>query len=112
MYDVKHTFAGFDGSMAVVAALVNAKKYFSATKTVHPYVGAGIGSAATDFTGDVISGNGFGLALQAMAGVEFRSEKVGIYTEAKFLSADTEDEADENADASGSGIFAGLSIFF
>ena len=99
------------GEVDTVIVMFNAKKYFAVSDIVHPYVGAGAGVAVTDFSG-AITGNSSGLAIQAVGGIEFRWGKVGLYTELKALSADTEDEGNEEVDVSGNGAFVGLSIFF
>lgn len=100
------------GTMDTSVVLFNVKKYFRPTATVNPYIGAGFGAAAVDFSGDIITGSAGGFALQATGGVEFRWDKVGFYTELKALVAEAEDEVGEQVKASGSGIFAGISISF
>jgi hypothetical protein len=99
------------GQVDTVIVMFNAKKYFAVSEIVHPYVGAGVGVAVTDFSG-AITGNSSGLAIQAVGGIEFRWDKFGLYTELKALSADTEDDLNEEVDVSGTGVFVGLSIFF
>jgi opacity protein-like surface antigen len=99
------------GAVDTVIVMFNAKKYFAVSEIVHPYVGAGVGVAVTDFSG-AITGNSSGLAIQAVGGIEFRWDKFGLYTELKALSADTEDDLNEEVDVSGTGVFVGLSIFF
>ena len=110
--DWASAFFLFDsGQVDTTILMFNVKKYFTASKVIHPYIGAGAGVAVTDFSG-TITGNSSGLALQAIGGIEFRWDKVGLYTEFKALSADTEDDLDHQVDVSGTGIFAGLSIYF
>ena len=99
-------------TMDTSVVLFNAKKYFRPTATVNPYVGAGVGAVSIDFSGDIITGSAGGFALQAIGGVEFRWDKVGLYTEFKALHAEAEDDAGEKAKAGGSGVFAGVSISF
>lgn len=103
---------GTVGDNDTLALLVNAKKYFAATKHVLPFIGAGIGFTSADFSGPGGSVSASDLALQAMAGIEFRGEKVGFYTEAKYLTSKPEDDVGANIDVSGVGIFAGVSITF
>lgn len=110
--DVTSTGTTARSTMETFAVLGTVKKYFSPSKAVRPYIGAGIGAASVDFNGNLITGSGGGLGLQAMGGVEFRGQKVGLYTELKYLSAKVEDDANQDADGSGTGIFVGLSIFF
>jgi len=103
---------GTRGDNDTLALLFNVKKYFNASKVVRPYIGAGIGVASVDFTGPGGSASGEDLALQAMGGIEFRGQKVGFYTEVKYLSSKPEDDVGANINVSGTGLFAGLSIFF
>ncbi len=100
------------GTMDTSVLLFNVKKYFQPTATVNPYIGAGFGAVSVDFSGDIIAGSAGGFALQAIGGVEFRFDKVGLYTELKALHAEAEDDAGEKAKAGGSGVFAGVSISF
>ena len=100
------------GTMDTSVVLFNAKKYFNPTATVNPYIGAGLGAVSVDFSGDIITGSAGGFALQAIGGIEFRWDKVGLYTELKALHAEAEDDAGEKAKAGGSGVFAGVSISF
>ncbi len=104
------------GDMTVIAVFLNAKKYFRPGAVVQPYIGVGIGSATTDFSG-AITGTAAGYALQGMTGVAFRWRHVGIYTELKYAHAETEGTntstgLPEIVDASGIGLFAGMSVHF
>lgn len=94
------------GDMRVVSVLVNAKKYFRSEAIVQPYLGAGIGIAVVSMSGQ-LEGTTTGYSMQAMGGVAFRWEHVGLYTEAKYQANITPD-----VDASGIGLFAGLSVHF
>jgi hypothetical protein len=94
------------GEMRTIKLLFNAKKYFRPGSIVQPYVGAGVGLAVVNMSGQV-EGNASGYAAQAMGGVVFRWEFVGFYTEAKFQVAEAAD-----VDASGTGLFAGVSFHF
>ena len=105
------------GDMAVTNVFLNAKKYFRPGALVQPYIGVGIGSATTTFSAspsitinDGASAGGF--AMQGMTGIAFRWRHVGIYTELKYESAEIEDAAGEKVDASGTGLFAGMSVQF
>lgn len=111
------------GDMTVTSFLFNAKKYFRPAAVVQPYLGVGIGSTATEFSpGDSsgsagITGSAVGFAFQGMAGVAFRWRHVGIYSELKYVSAETEGTdaltgTKETVDASGIGLFGGLNVQF
>jgi hypothetical protein len=53
------------------------------------------------------------LARQAIAGIDFRlGEKIGIYTEAKYLTSEPEDDVGDNIDVTGTGFFVGLAVGF
>jgi opacity protein-like surface antigen len=99
------------GEMEVVAFLANAKKYFEITGFLYPYVGAGLGVASSSFSGD-LTGNASGPAYQAMAGIEFRSKNIGLYTELKYLSSKTEDSANAKIKIGGTGKNLGLGVSF
>lgn len=114
-------FAG-SGEMAVTSLLFNAKKYFRPSKVVQPYIGLGLGSTVTDFSpGDGgavgITGSAVGFAFQGMTGVAFRWRHLGIYSEIKYVSAETEGTDaitgnKETVDASGIGLFGGFNVQF
>ena len=107
-----YTTAGVpSGDLAVTNVFFNAKKYFRPGAIVQPYVGAGIGAASTSFSG-AITGSAGGFALQGMTGIAFRWRQFGIYTEFKYERAEVEDAAGETVDASGTGLFAGMSVQF
>lgn len=121
----EYSTAGATGSgdMTVTSFLFNAKKYFRPSAVVQPYLGIGIGSTATDFSpGDSggtagITGSAVGFAFQGMAGVAFRWRHVGIYSELKYVSAETEGTdaltgAKETVEASGIGLFGGMNVQF
>jgi len=112
-YSQDWTTTGFaeSGNMSVTNVFFNAKKYFRPGTTVQPYIGAGIGAASTSFGGD-ITGSAGGAAIQGMAGIAFRWQNVGLYTEFKYESAKVEDAAGVSVNVSGTGLFAGLSVYF
>jgi opacity protein-like surface antigen len=103
------------GDVSALHIMVNIKKYFRTGQTVQPYLGAGLGTVTADFSsssGAGITGSGAGFAVQAMGGVAFRWQHVGLYTELKFQSAKAEDANGETVDVSGLGLFAGVSAHF
>lgn len=99
------------GSTDTTAILVNAKRYFLPGGTWQPYIGAGLGSALVDFEG-TITGNTSGIALQAVGGVQWRRDRFALRAEYKYLKADTEDDAGQKVDMSGSGFFIGIGFYF
>lgn len=107
-----YTTAGVaSGDIAVTNVFLNAKKYFRPGAIVQPYLGAGIGSASSSFSG-AITGSAGGFALQGMTGIAFRWRHFGIYTEFKYERAEVEDAAGQAVDVSGTGLFAGVSVQF
>lgn len=110
--DVTRTGSSARSTMETMATLANIKKYFRPSSTVNPYIGAGIGAAGIEFGGNLLSGSAGGLAAQAMTGVEFRWNKVGLYTELKYLYAEVEDDFNQTAKGTGAGMFAGVSFSF
>jgi opacity protein-like surface antigen len=100
-----------EGEMEAVAFLANAKKYFEITGLLYPYVGAGLGVATNNFSGNV-TGSASGPAYQAMAGIEFRMKNVGVYTELKYLFSSTEDSAGAKTKIGGNGKNLGIGVSF
>jgi hypothetical protein len=109
--DYTVTGSALGGKTSVTNVFFNAKKYFRQGSIVQPFIGAGIGAASTTFSGD-ITGSAGGPGVQAMAGIVFRWQKVGLYTEYKYVRAEVTDTAGATVDVSGSGLFAGLSVYF
>jgi cell division septation protein DedD len=103
--------ASATGSTDTTAILFNAKRYFLPASAWQPYIGAGLGSAAADFSG-AITGSTSGFALQGVAGVQWRSQTLALRAEYKYLKADTEDDNSQKVDMSGSGLFVGVGFYF
>jgi len=113
--DYTTTASAESGDMTVTNVFINAKKYFRPGDLVQPYIGIGLGSASASLSAGSsggVTGSSGGFAMQGMAGIAFRWEKFGIYTEYKYERAETEDAAGQVVDASGSGLFAGMSVHF
>jgi len=103
------------GDVTVTNVFINAKKYFRPDALVQPYIGVGLGSASVDFSADAnggITGSAGGFAVQGMVGVALRWQHVGIYSEFKYARAEIEDSVGQVVDASGSGLFVGMSVHF
>ena len=113
-YSTEFTTSGLSDKhdVDVLEIFFNAKKTFRTDWRIQPFIGAGIGGARTDVSGPSISGDAAGVACQVMAGVEFRVKRVGFQAEVKHISADTEDDNNENIDVSGTGIFLGVRLYF
>ena len=94
------------GEMQVVTVLFNAKKYFRPGSVVQPFLGAGLGLASVNMSGQ-LEGNTAGIAAQALGGLAFRWEHVGLYTELKYQLATTSD-----VDVSGAAFMVGLGLHF
>lgn len=102
---------GAVGSFNATVVTLNGKMYLASGDTFRPFIGAGVGAAATSFSGD-ITGNSGGAAFQLFAGAELRFNQVGLYLEYKTVSAETEDDNSNVVDVSGKGAFAGIGIRF
>lgn len=108
------------GDMTVTNVFINAKKYFRPNAVFQPYIGVGLGSATADFSaggGGGVTGSAGGFAVQGMAGLAFRWQHVGIYTELKYARAEIDATnattgASETIDVSGTGVFAGMNVHF
>ncbi|HET7764086.1 MAG TPA: outer membrane beta-barrel protein [Burkholderiales bacterium] len=102
----------FAGDQTVISGMVNGKYYFGGDSgTFHPFVGAGFGFAGAAFSGD-IQGKSSGPSFQGMAGADLRFGDFGLYLEYKYVSATTQDSANQKIKVGGSGILAGVSIAF
>ena len=100
------------GDNDTLAIMFNVKRYFEIRKSIQFYIGGGIGIASVDFDGPGGSAEGDDLALQVMAGVTVRANKVGLYTEVKSFSSEPEDDFGDDIDVSGTGLFGGISFHF
>ena len=100
------------GDNDTLATMLNVKRYFEIGKSIRFYIGGGIGIASVDFDGPGGSASGDDFALQVMAGVTVRAEKIGLYTEVKSFSSEPEDDFGDDIDVSGTGLFGGISFHF
>ena len=94
----------------VFAILANGKYYFRLANWFYPFVGAGIGLANASYS-EGLTGTASGLALQALAGMEFRFNRIGVNVQYKYLDATTGSSGKE-VKVGGSGILAGVSFIF
>jgi opacity protein-like surface antigen len=94
----------------VFAVLANGKYYFRLANWFYPFVGAGVGLANASYS-DGLTGTASGLAFQALAGMEFRFNRIGVNVQYKYLDATTGDSG-RDVKVGGSGILAGVSIAF
>lgn len=112
-YKLAYTTAGTGGSgdVSVEALMAIAKQYYRTRSHVQPYLGIGLGLAATSVSGDM-TGNTVGFAYQGLVGIEYRFASMGIYTEYKYIGVQTKDSTGQKIDASGSGFFLGAVFDF
>jgi opacity protein-like surface antigen len=94
----------------VFAILANGKYYFRLANWFYPFVGAGVGLANASYSNG-LTGTASGLAFQALAGMEFRFNHIGVNVQYKYLDATT-GNTDKEVKVGGSGILAGVSIAF
>jgi opacity protein-like surface antigen len=102
---------GLSSQQQTVALMANGKYYFHAADWFYPFVGGGIGLAEATYSGSTFKGNAGGLALQGMAGMEFRFGSVGLHLQYKYLTATT-GSSGKSVKVGGSGVLAGVSIAF
>ncbi|MBI3899517.1 MAG: outer membrane beta-barrel protein [Gammaproteobacteria bacterium] len=103
---------GASGSIDSQVILFNGKYYFHPQSAWQPYIGAGVGGVAVDFSGG-ISGDAGGPALQLVGGVQWRFISwFALRTEVKYLHAIAEDEGGHEINVSGSGIFLSATGYF
>ena len=111
---------GYEGDVTTLTYMVNGKYYLGIGRFVYPYVGIGVGVAASSYsgtlasTGDTYSDTYAGLAYQGLFGVEFRFKYVGINLQYKRLTADVKttliDGTTETNKMGGTGQLLGLAI--
>jgi hypothetical protein len=102
----------FTGDQTVISGMLNGKYYFGGDSgTFHPFVGAGVGFAGATFSGD-LQGKSSGPSFQGMAGADLRFGDFGLYLEYKYVSATTQDSANQKIKVGGSGVLAGVSFAF
>lgn len=100
------------GEIDTLYVLFTADKYWQATSWMKPYLGVGVGAVTIDVSGP-IAGDAGGFAFAARAGLDFTlSSNIGLLVEYKYLSGKPDDSNNQDIDVSGSGIFAGLNIYF
>jgi opacity protein-like surface antigen len=97
-----------------VRTLVAKPKYFfgGANDSWRPYLGVGLGVAQVSDDEGPIGGSATGPAMQAVAGMQWRSERIGIRAEYLYLHTDVEDESIQEVNASGRALLVGISIHF
>lgn len=103
------------GAADTTAVLFNAKRYFVPGSVWQPNLGLGVGAATVDFSATGaggITGSTGGLALQVVAGVQWRRDRLALRAEYKYLNVDTEDDSNQKVDMSGSGFFLGAGFYF
>lgn len=103
------------GAADTIAVLFNARRYFLPGSVWQPNLGLGVGAASVDFSATGaggITGSTGGLALQAVAGVQWRRDRLALRAEYKYLNVDTEDDNSQKVDMSGSGFFLGIGFYF
>ena len=112
-YSAAFTTAGVDKhEVGATILFANIKNYYRVNNSLQPFIGAGVGAAATDISGPTLSGNTTGIAYQLMAGIEYRSPSLGVFGEFKYIGADTESDNNESIDISGTGVLVGVAFHF
>mgnify|MGYP001072431695 CR=1 FL=1 len=91
--------------------MFNVRRYFEIGQHVKPYFGGGLGFSRVEMSG-AIGGDGSGMGVQGMLGVEFPFDRFGLVAEYKFISSEPDDGAGEEVDLSGSGLFLGAMVRF
>jgi hypothetical protein len=110
--DLEATGSSSSSTVEVSVVAANIRKYFSIGRSMFLSVGAGIGGAGSEFSGDVVEGGASGLAMQLMAGIEYRFDRAALTLDYRYLSAKTEDGDGNEADVSGAGLLAGVAVRF
>jgi len=106
------TGPGFEDTMYSYGFLARSKYYFRPGEALQPYIGGGIGTVwSHDFSGP-IHGFANGLGYQAVAGLQLRTDRVGMRFEYMALRGRLSDGDGEEIDASSRGVVFGLAFFF
>jgi len=93
-----------------------ARKYFDASRLLHPFIGFGVGGSQTTVSYSTLITSykhyDANLALQAMTGLELRFDgNFGVSVELKGLYQDAGGTGNRY-DASATGVFAGMTLMF
>jgi opacity protein-like surface antigen len=102
------------GQQDVLAFMVNGKYYFRVASWLYPYLGVGVGSTTSTFSGD-LTGDISGAGYQGVAGMEFRFGRIGLNVQYKALSSTADSSTTtttEKVKVGGKGVLAGVSILF
>ncbi|MEJ2360412.1 MAG: outer membrane beta-barrel protein [Gammaproteobacteria bacterium] len=113
-YKTSYTTVGSttgNGDVTVAALMAVAKQYYRPYTRLQPYLGIGAGLAATKVSG-AITGSTTGFSYQLLAGLEYRFPSLGVMAEYKYVDVSTKSSNGQKIDASGSGIFAGVTFHF
>lgn len=103
--------AALQATQTVVSGMLNGKYYMEVADWFYPFLGAGVGFAGASFAGD-FQGKSSGPLFQGMLGADLRFSSVGLYLEYKYLSATTQDSANQKIKVGGSGFLVGISVAF
>lgn len=110
-HDYTPSTAG-DGQAKTQILLFSARKYFTASDIVHPFVGMGMGIGHTSITGGPNLSPDVNFEVQANTGIEFRFDNVGFYMEVKGLYNNSDGPSNNRYDPSATGVFGGMSFIF
>lgn len=110
--DMKAVSSANTGTMDVTNLLANVYQYFRVSESFYPYVGVGVGTTLVSFSGNVVTGDTSGLATQVMLGVEWRIDDFGLFVDWRRITAETEDDLGQKANASVRGFTAGVNYRF
>lgn len=101
-----------NGTLTSRYLMLTLKKYHRPWAHVYPFVGASLGLVATSLA-NVNGGTGLGPAAEIDGGVELEwAHSLGFYTELRGLYAPSGTVYGTRANASGVGLYAGLSLLF
>ncbi len=104
--------AGASGHLTSRLVMFTLKKYHRPWAHVYPFVGVSAGLADTSVSG-VPGGTGLGPAFEIDGGVELQwARSVGFYTELRGLYVPSGTVYGTNANVSGLGLSAGISLLF
>lgn len=100
------------GDVSTMVGLFSVKRYFRTESSFQPYIGVGTGIAITSLSGTAFTGNTAGVAYALDGGLEYRTQSVGAFAEARYIYANTKDKNSQSIDMTSSGFMAGVVFHF
>jgi opacity protein-like surface antigen len=101
----------FEDKMRTQALILKSKYIFDATKYWQPYAGFGIGLVTAHDSTGAIEGIAEGVGVQGVAGMQFRSTRVGFRIEYMLLHSTLDDDKGDKIKVTSQGVMFGMAFY-